>query len=340
MTTLTTLKKILIPFVIVGIIGFVLFLINQISGIYFLVRSQSEFAADVTLYLLSGASAILLFWPIVLFLKLPASLQIPTKAEDVPAYQQRLIKRLRRNESLKSARLIPKSREELPAAMKHLDELANREITETAKMVFLTTSVSQNGRLDALTILITQSKMIWNIAHNYYQRPSLRELSSLYLNVAGTAFVASELEDLDISQQIEPVITSMIKNAGSQSIPIIGPAASIVFDSLLEGSANAFLTLRVGIITRRYCGNIEVFNSKSIKSSAFKEAAVMLKGVVLQSSGSIISGILAATKKAGLDTLKNSWEGVKNTSQKVVDSIKGAGQKLNPFSEKSNEIID
>ncbi|MEQ8546604.1 MAG: N-6 DNA methylase [Cyclobacteriaceae bacterium] len=40
---------------------------------------------------------------------------------------------------------------------------------------------------------------------------------------------------------------------------------------------------------------------------------------------------ISATKKAGVDTLKNTWEGVKNAGSKIGDTIIETGKKANPF---------
>lgn len=58
----------------------------------------------------------------------------------------------------------------------------------------------------------------------------------------------------------------------------------------------------------------------------------------MKSSGQIIGGLLKATKKAGLDTLKSGWEGIKTTGSKVADNIAEAGQKINPFRKKEKEL--
>ena len=72
--------------------------------------------------------------------------------------------------------------------------------------VFLATAVSQSGRLDGLLVFAAQSRMVWKIALLHYQRPSVRDMINLYANVAGTAFVASEIEDININEHVEPVI--------------------------------------------------------------------------------------------------------------------------------------
>jgi len=333
-----SVKKLLLPIAILVILGFVLFVINQVSGIYLLVSSYSQTAASVLLVVLSLLILSLVLWPVLLYARLPQPLKLPQSESELATYQKRLLKRLSRNQRLVAEGVQPKSVEDLDKALERLDELSNKVIAETATAVFLTTSVSQNGKLDALTILATQSRMVWKVAHVYYQRPTLRELVYLYANVAGSSFLAAEIEDLDISQQVEPVINSFLKNAGGKSIPVLGPTTNIILDSLLEGSTNAFLTLRVGNIAQQYCGCNEVITRKKLKRRAFVMAAAQLKTIVMKSSGQIIGGLLKATKKAGLDTLKSGWEGIKTTGSKVADNIAEAGQKINPFRKKEKEL--
>lgn len=335
---ISTLKKILLPLSVLVVLGFVLFMINQISGVYLMLKEINQLTANVVLVVLSVVAIGLVCWPVLLFLKLPRAISLPKSEDELPRYRQHLLKRLRRNEILRTQGIQPQKVEDLAESIAVLNQSANKVIQQTATAVFLTTSVSQNGKLDALTILATQSRMVWKIAHIYYQRPSLRELIYLYANVAGSSFLASEIEDLDVSQQVEPVISSFLKNSAGKSIPVIGPTANIILDSLLEGSTNAFLTLRVGNIAQKYCACNEVVDKKSIRKSAFMESASQLKGIVMKSSGQIMSGLLKATRKAGVDTLKSGWEGIKNTGVKVAEGISEAGQKINPFRKKEPKI--
>ena len=326
-----SVKKLLIPLSILIILGFVLFMVNQMSGVYLMVRANNELAANILLGVMIAITVGLLGWPFLLYLKLPQPLKLPTNEAELGNYRKRLLKRLRSNKILKSRKQIPATELEIEQSLEVLDQAASRVIHETATAVFLTTSVSQNGKLDALTILATQSRMVWKIAHIYYQRPTLREIAYLYANVAGASFLASEIEDLDISQQIEPVISSFLRSSAGKSIPVIGPTAHIVLDSLLEGSTNAFLTLRVGHITKKYCGCNQVTSRSKLRKEAFFGATKELKTIIVESSGRIISGLAKATRKAGVDTLRSGWEGIKNAGTKVAEGITEAGKKVNPF---------
>ncbi|MEQ8546531.1 MAG: DUF697 domain-containing protein [Cyclobacteriaceae bacterium] len=268
-------------------------------------------------------------------MKLPGPLTLPKTIDEEPAYQKRLLSRLKRNKVLLDKNAVPKDIASLPLAIETLKTEANKVIFSTSNAVFLTTSVSQNGKLDALTILATQSTMIWKIAHIYYQRPSLRQLTYLYANVGAASFLAAELEEIYITQQLEPVIKSFFKNAAGKSIPVIGPTAHMIMDSLLQGATNSFLTLRVGNIACSYCASPTFLSRKQLKSKAMKDAARQLKQVISDSSGQIVGSIISATKKAGVDTLKNTWEGVKNAGSKIGDTIIETGKKANPFHKSS-----
>lgn len=326
-----TLKRIAAPLLIVGLIGFVLFMVNQVSGIYLMMASWNHLAANVFLVVISAVLLVLTLWPFLLYAKLPVPLKLPSNEEELVAYRQKLLARLKKNKVLKQQGAIPTTEADMDQALRVLEVEAGKVVKDTATAVFLTTSISQNGKLDALTILATQSRMVWKVAHIYYQRPTLRELAYLYGNVAASSFLASQIEDINITQQVEPVLNSFLKNGASKSIPVIGPTAHIILDSLLEGSTNAFLTLRVGNITKKYCGCNAIATKRSIRRAAFFESAAELKGLVVKSSGEVIAALLKATRKAGVDTIKSSWEGVKNTGTKMADGIGGLGRRMSPF---------
>ncbi len=328
-----TLKKLFYPVVALFSLGFLLFLFNQVSTIYLAADRIDPILGGVILSILVILIGTLIVMPASQYLRLPKPLELPTNENAVPHYQSKLLKRLQINTLLKKENMIPQNVADISTAITLLDKEADFIINETARVTFLTTAVSQNGKLDTLTVLGAQMRMVWKISQIYYQRPTLREMSRIYGYVGASSFLAGEIEDLDITRQIEPVASALFKNASSKSIPLIGPAATLVMDSLLEGSTNAYLSLRVGILTKKYCGNQGVFDKKAVKSQSIKEAAKQLGIVSAQASSSVISGLLSATKNAGLDTIKSSWKGIKRASQQVGKGVSGA----NPFKRKNQE---
>ncbi len=322
------LKRITLAIGVLITAGFILFLANQINGLYQLANGIGPLLGQIVLWSLIVLMTILFSLPVVLILKLPKALNPSDAVSDLPEYQRKFKKRLSNNKVLKKHEFKIEKDGDLKEAIAILDNEADEEIKRIASTVFLTTAISQNGKLDALTVLATQSKMVWKIAHIYYQRPNLKDLINLYVNVGTATFLASEIEDMDLTEQFQPVLRAMMKNTATKSIPIVGSTANLVMDSLLEGTTNAFLTLRVGIIAKRYCGSYDGYNKGLVRKRAYVEASEMLGKIVLKSSGRVISSIATATKKASVDTLKSGFESIKTAGSKVGEGIANTARKM------------
>ena len=215
--------------------------------------------------------------------RLPRPLE-PPKTKDGPEYLDhlnRLRARLRVNRLHQISDLS--SEEAIEKAIERLDEEAVRIIKMTASQVFLTTAISQSGRLDTFLVLSMQTRMVWRIAHLYHQRPTLRDMMHLYANVAGTSFVAGELQDIDLSEQVEPVFSAVIGSLGG-AVPGFKVAASVLTNSIMSGAGDAFLTLRVGMIAKRHCGALVAEAPGTLRRRATSEAAQHLGAIVAEGS--------------------------------------------------------
>jgi hypothetical protein len=274
-----TLKRIALFTSILILLLFTLFVINQTGQVVQLADKVSPSFGNFVFWVLLLVYALLILIPVLLFLRLPKSL-MPPKSEESPefdAYFTLLKKRLALNPHLKGLEFS--NRQQVDEALAILAKKSDEIIQQTASTVFISTAISQSGRLDAFLVLSAQSRMVWRIARLYYQRPTLRDFIQLYANVAGTTFLASELEDIDISEQVEPVLSSTL-GALAVTIPGVQLAASILVNSVLTGAANAFLTLRVGIIARRYCGSLVISEKRTLRCAASAEAAKSLGSIV------------------------------------------------------------
>ena len=290
--------------------AFFLFVFNQIMQVYQYASTLNPIFGQVVLWTLSALFILLLIIPVVLYYRLPQSLPMPETEEERAAHMVRLGKRLSRNQLLLEEKLTFQVEDDFTRAFALLDEKANEVIVRTAKGVFLTTAVSQNGKLDALTVLITQTKMVWDLAHIYYQRPAPRDFLRMYSNVAAATFFAAQLEDMDVSEHVEPVVGTLLQSSALKSVPFLGTATNIIMDSLLEGTVNAYLTLRVGVVTKRYCGAPDHFVPSRARRAAYAEAAGMLRRLVMESSGQVIASMAKATRRAGANTVKSGMRAV------------------------------
>ena len=96
-------------------------------------------------------------------------------------------------------------------------EMAKR-MRHHAKTVMVSTAISQNGRLDFITIMHVNLRMIKELVELSGFRPSYQQLAKLSVNVITTALVAEGLENLDISD----VLPQSTMNSLSE-IPLIKP---------------------------------------------------------------------------------------------------------------------
>ena len=155
---------------------------------------------------------------------------------------------------------------------KSLKSEINRIIIRNAKSVMVSTAISQNGRLDFVSVVVINLKMIKEIVLKCGFRPSYPKLGKLAANVFSTALIAEGLEGLDFSDLFPSSTTNFLSE-----IPLIKPIAS----SILQGISNALLTIRIGIVTRKYLfTEYKNISKTEIRVSSIKESIKVLPIVV------------------------------------------------------------
>lgn len=320
------LKRIGVYASIVAVILFVLFVVNQTASVVNLASTASPTLGRLVLYGLLGIYALLIVVPTVILARLPGPLVPPASREspEYARYLRRLSGRLSANPYLAGTHVSVDDPGSFEAALGRLEQVATENIQAIATTVFVSTAVSQSGRLDAIMVLMAQTRMVTTIAQIYYQRPTIRQLLHLYANVGATTFLVREIEDLDIAEQIEPIITAALSGSLAGSVPGIGIAANLVTNSILEGTANAFLTLRVGAIARQYCGALTQTDRRLIRRSASVEAAALLGSIVVKSAGAVTSSIANAARKAGIETMSSLVDGVSRGTREFAGRMAAA----------------
>ena len=326
------LKKILYPLGILICIVFILIIINQLVSFYHNLSSIHPIIGIVGTSILALIFIGLLAVPVLLIAKMPSPLPFPDNDKDLERYKLKFKERLVKHPISIENKLDPYNSEQLKKIDEFLKVKADKIIFETASAVFISTAISQNGKLDAFTVLAAQVRLIWKVAHVYWQRPSIRNLQQLYTNVAINAMAAGTIEQMDLSQQIQPIINAVLKSPGNH-IPIVGNAAHMITDSILEGTVNAFLSLRIGVLTKNYCFP-EANTINEIKSNSFAEASVLLKRLVLKSSGKIVDGIIKAGKNASMKTLMTSYNAIGKAVKRTKNGISGIFSNSKPNVEK------
>lgn len=113
--------------------------------------------------------------------------------------------------------------------------------------VFFRTAISQNNNLDAVAIIFANIQMVKKIVYAAGYRPTNTKMSILTVKVLRNVLISYGLNEANISNLVQ-----MFLKAGKQSFEkmaiIIGP----MVDMCVQGTANAFLTMRVGIKLRKF----------------------------------------------------------------------------------------
>jgi len=341
---LKTLRTIVLP----ALLGLGILALIGLAGSALVLYREARDVHPVLGYLVAGSIAAAVFLlavlPVVRVLRLPRGLRRPERSEGrewdryLRSYGKRLAANPRVRDGHDGAVALraaldraaadsdgaPGLQVEIERALGYLDERCREVIAGHAAAVFTATAVSQSGRLDAAIVLSAQLRMVREIAELYFQRPGSGELLRLYANVGSAVFVAGEMEDSELLAVLGAPATAGL--TGLFPFPGSGPLISLVVASLLDGSANAFLTLRVGILARRYCGLRLESNRRIVSRSASLEAAGLLTDVVARGAQRVAALTLTGVARGVASGPRRAGEAAWRTTGKIAGTaLKGGG---------------
>ncbi|MEN1760242.1 DUF697 domain-containing protein [Anoxynatronum sibiricum] len=313
------IKLLLTALLLLGLIMF----IGQVMGMYRQVNAQHHLLGKGFLLLLAGIIGYGILYPLYAFMTLPRPLPLPEEkdAEGRRLYRKDLILQLNDNPALRKAgfSLLPQDAPEevLLEQLAFLNKGAETKSRDTASQVFVTTAIIQNGSLDGLFVFISLTRLIWHIAHLYRQRPGLRQLAALYFNVGATVLLAREIDDLELmDEQLEPLMTTIFGSLFSSLVPGATAAVNLIINSTAQGIANAYLTLRVGLIAQQYMGSLAAPERRLVRKLASLQACRLLGLVVKDNAVRIRQATVNLTKKNAEDAFTYSKEKVESVFSK------------------------
>jgi Pyruvate/2-oxoacid:ferredoxin oxidoreductase gamma subunit len=278
-----TLKLILIPLAILFLLAFILFLVAQIANLVYLADRVDPLLGDIVLFVLIAVVVALLVIPLYTYLSLPKAILPPqsNEVEAVRAYQSSLVHRYSQNRLLRRQGLKVQNMEDVNQGVKILDSQADKVIQYNTVRVFAGTAISQNGAFDSMIVFYFATNTLWRVSRIYFQRSTLRQLLKLYSNIALIVIGARLMEDqLDeyLEENIEEFLQEMTSqgaettaSAGARATKII-PGLGTVVESLVQGTFNGLMVLRIGLITKKYCGATNAINRKALRRESFFEA--------------------------------------------------------------------
>ena len=277
--------------------------------------------------------SVLLATPLILYFRLPKALIPPhdEAPEELASYRAALIAQMKGNALLSGISI--ETDEEMAAALSILRQAAENVVKETASAVFVSTAVMQNGRLDGLIVLATQLRLLWRIARIYYSRPSPRQMLYLYSNVGANVLIADSIQEINFAEITAPIVVSIVPSAKG-ALPGLQGIGMLLVNSLANGAANAFLTLRIGLLARNYCEALRAPERSTLRHSVTL-AALSLVAVIVKEQGTsivkaswdVVSSTVSSAGEAGWEATKAAAETMcKKTSAGTESVVSGISE--------------
>ena len=306
-------KNYFLGFLIIFLTLFGIIVLNQIVSIYNNLSTINPYLGIFVAGLCVLLLVILIFMQIYAIIRFPKVKTLPENPtqEEVKIYKELYLNRLKKNRVLRRLNYQFEGEtldEQIENATSRLKAVAMERVKDDANSVFLTTAVSQNGVLDGLSVLFTLGVMIYKVIEIYENRPGFRRLLYLYSQIASVVLVAGSIEDMNlIEDQLEPILTTLLGSSILSAIPGAVGITTLVTNSLVEGSVNALLTLRVGIVCQRYLSSPVDLDKKTLRKGAFYEATGHLGSIIANNGMLVVKSITTATKKATIDKIPNPF---------------------------------
>ncbi len=149
-------------------------------------------------------------------------------------------------------------------------------IRKNAATIFTLSAISQRGRIDLIISIVINFTMINNLVKATGFRPTYAQLIKIYWHVLGASFVAMTSDD---------ILDEINLDFGQ----FIGGVGVFAFKSITNGALNAYLTLRIGYMTKEYVRLGGNFNPKEARTKARKSAHSAIKPMIMEMKDTIIS---------------------------------------------------
>jgi len=324
--------NLVITVLVLLLISFAVTMINQVAQLVNMASMIHPYLGIGLLifFLILGIAAVVSIVLILSKLEKPIAIANEENAEEYKQYILKLKNRLIKNKYLKKTQYVWDSNktdiDSVNDAFAKIDEESQRLIKSSAAGIFTTTAVSQNGSLDGIFVFVTSIKLVWSISSLYNQRPALRDLLKLYINVFGTVLAARQIDDLDIvSEQLGQILPTVMTGALGSAVPGVSYITSFVADSVLEGTINTLLILRIGLLTQYYCRSITKVEPKRLGKTATVQACKMLGEIISNDLKSVVRVWSKAAFKAIVRAPKNTKDSLMGKlNSKLKTSIEEA----------------
>lgn len=199
-----------------------------------------------------------------------------------------------------------------------IDEEVNEYVRREALEVGVLTAASASGFVDALIVLWRNANMVVWIVQRYYGRGQLRLCIQVLVGL-GVTVVSSR------------VLEAVADTAGGVLKSLLGNIAGALFGALLDGSANALMTLKLGYLTRRRCNTFKEWSDSSAEHHLGQvirrvedEAEDLVRELIERHGGATIADEI-------VDVVERVDDVVDNVVETVIEAPRSAWSRLRGF---------
>ena len=243
---------------------FLYIIFKEFLNLYSQMKSIHPYAGYAILILLGGIFIYFVILPVLKIIKIPKTYG-PTKDKNKEeSLISNRIKKFKENKYLKSIDFdfseITNNKDGYNKIIKELEKEVNRLRKIHISQIFYSTSIAQNGFLDAILILSGSINHIKEIFILFNGRVSNRDL----INIAKKVYYSIAIGGSEGVEYATEEIISKFASQGMKSIPFIDK----ILSSIADGLVNATLLTRISYITENYCKLTYIKSDKDIYPSA------------------------------------------------------------------------
>jgi len=277
---------------------FLLYLIlKEFVELYNLAKSIHPYFAYAVIILLTAFLVYFAFIPIYQIFRMPKNYAPVKNKSEVPVLVEKRINNFRKNKFLLKSNfdfsVIKNDEESHNKIILSLEKESDRIRKKYVSRLFYSTSISQNGFIDAVLILSSSVNLIKEIFILYQGRVTNRDLFTIAKKVYYSIAIGG-------SEGVEYAADEIFSKLSTESMKSI-PFASKILSSLADGYVNAALLTRISLITENYCKYVYIESDRDLyPSSKF----------IISTTRFLTSDILALVNRKLLKTPKEKLENI------------------------------
>jgi hypothetical protein len=238
-------------------------ILKEFLVLYHYCREIHPLAGYAVLIVVSGFVLYFIGLPVLRIIVMPKTFSPTRDPDKIPGLIQSRMKHFRHNPHLVKSGfdfdVIAEDRDGYQSVIRYLRPETERIQRKYVTQVFYTTSIAQNGFLDAILILSSSVNLVKELFVLYHGRVSNRELWT----IAKMVYFSMAIGGSEGIEYATDEIVSKVFAGGVKGIPF----ASKILGSIADGFVNAALLARISIITENYCQMLFIESRKALYPS-------------------------------------------------------------------------